>query len=407
MANRLGIKQSNYPRSFAVHYWGKVVDTFNYGKFTAFSLCFKTRRALKRVRADPSLGFAEGYMAGEIEVKFANGYDLRDVVRAFYASKFTVAALVRMLPGLLKRFLKYVFWFNTKKLAGKNAQAHYDLPPQLYNNMLDSNLNYSCAMPEEVTDSLEDAQIDKNRVICEKLRLKPGNAIIDIGCGWGGLMGFIARSQPRVKIHGITLSIEQYDSISQDIRYCAKSTDSECSVYLADYRELLKMFRPGSFNKIASVGMFEHIGHNRWQKFCDICYKLLPEGGSMLLHTITKEKWGLPDSFTDEYIFPGGQIPYNKSVLRCLRRAGFTINHVEYFGSSYAWTLNKWREKFYDKWEERIKPYIKCMAPDKFEKMWDCYLSEAQISFETGNLNVMQVLVSRGVPVERREFKLS
>ncbi len=407
MANRLGIKQSAYSQSFAIHYWDKVVDTFNDGKFTAFSLVFKNKRALKRVQADPSLGFAEGYMTGEIEVKFADGYDLRDVVRAFYASKFTVAALVRMLPGLLKRFLKYVFWFNTKKLAGDNAKNHYDKPPQLYVNMLDENQNYSCAMPESADDSLEDVQIDKNRIICEKLRIKPGDVIGEIGCGWGAWMGQTANSYYGLKIHGITLSVEQYDSISQALRYCKKNTDSECYVYLADYRDLPKMFKPGSFNKIASVGMFEHVGHNRWQKFCDICYELLPEGGSMLLHTITKEKRGLPDSFTMKYIFPGGDIPYDKSVFRCLRRAGFTINHVEYFGSSYAWTLDKWRENFYANWEDRIKPYIKFMPADEFKRMWNFYLSGAQISFETGNLNVMQVLVSKGVPVERREFKLS
>ncbi len=404
MANRLGIKQSNYPQSFVIHYWDGGVDTINAGKFTAFSLVFKNRKALQRVQADPSLGFAEGYMKGEIEVNFADGYDLRDVVRAFYASKFTFAAFVRMLPGLLKRFLKYVFWFNTKKLAGKNAQAHYDLPPQLYTNMLDTNQNYSCAMPESADDSLEDAQIDKNRIICEKLRIKRGDVVLDIGCGWGAFMGQAANSYYGLKIHGITLSVEQYDSISQALRYCKKNTDSECFVYLADYRDLLKMFKPGTFNKIVVVGMPEHIGHNRLQKFCDICYELLPEGGSMLLQSITKEKWGLPDSFTMKYIFPGGDIPYNKSVFRCLHRAGFTINHVEYFGSSYAWTLNKWRENFYAKWEERIKPYIKFMTPEQFKKMWDFYLSGAQISFETSNLNEMQVLVSKGVPVERREL---
>lgn len=407
MANRLGIKRSDYSQSFAIHYWDGVVDTINDGRFTAFSLVFKNRKALKKVQADPSLGFAEGYMAGEIEVNFANGYDLRDLVRAFYASKFTAVALARMLPRLLVHFLKYVFWFNTKKLAGKNAQAHYDLPPQLYSNMLDGDQNYSGAMPETANDSLEDAQLNKNRAICEKQRVKPGDVIADIGCGWGAWMGQAANSYYGLKIHGITLSAEQYDSVSQAIRYCQKRTDSECFVYLADYRELPKMFKPGTFNKIIVVGMPEHIGHNRLQKFCDICYELLSEGGSMLLQTITKEKWGLPDSFTDKDIFPGGQIPYNKSVFRCLRRAGLTINHVEYFGSSYAWTLNKWRENFYATWEERIKPYIKCMAPDRFEKMWDFYLSGAQISFETSNLNVMQVQVSKGVVVERREFKLN
>ncbi|MDJ0637832.1 MAG: cyclopropane-fatty-acyl-phospholipid synthase family protein, partial [Paracoccaceae bacterium] len=285
----------------------------------------------------------------------------------------------------LRAALRSVSQFNPLGRARRNVAHHYDLSGELYDQFLDADRQYSCAYFRNADDTLEKAQAQKKAHIAEKLLLKPGMRVLDIGCGWGGMALFLARRYG-VRVLGITLSQEQLD--------LARTRASEAGLShlvefeLCDYRELR-----GQFDRIVSVGMFEHVGLPHYDRFFANLFDLLMPDGIALLHTIG---WTAAPQATNpwiaKYIFPGGYIPSMSETMASIEKAGLWAADVECWRLHYAYTLQHWRERF-----EANREIIRDLYDDEFVRMWRFYLCACEETFRHGRQAVFQFQLSRKV----------
>jgi cyclopropane-fatty-acyl-phospholipid synthase len=260
---------------------------------------------------------------------------------------------------------------------------HYDLDSRLYRLFLDPDMQYSCAYFEQPDQSLTDAQLAKKRHIAAKLMAGPGHDILDIGCGWGGLGMYLAQIAGAKSVKGITLSQEQL-AIAQ--KRAAENASSTVAFKLEDYRDT-----QGQFDRIVSVGMFEHVGISYYDAYFKACHRLLKDDGVMLLHTIGCS--GVPGFVTpwlDKYIFPGGYIPALSEIVPVIERAGLVIADVEILHSHYAQTLRHWRMTFMSRREE-----AKALYDERFCRMWEFYLAAAEAAFRCEDLVIFQIVLSK------------
>jgi cyclopropane-fatty-acyl-phospholipid synthase len=281
----------------------------------------------------------------------------------------------------------------TPESARHNVAHHYDLDAGLFELFLDSDRQYSCAYFETPEQSLEDAQIAKKRHIGAKLLLEPGLSVLDIGCGWGGLALSLAEAAG-VRVTGITLSEKQLAIARQ--RAKERHLEESVDFRLADYRHI-----EGQFDRIVSVGMFEHVGTRSYPTFFAKCAELLKrDTGVMLLHSIGRTKPALLNQpFVDKYIFPGGYIPALSEVLPAAEQAGLLVKDLEILPMHYAWTLRAWRERFMENREAAVALY-----DDRFCRMWEFYLASSETAFRHDRLFVFQLQLARNqdaVPVRR------
>ena len=281
-------------------------------------------------------------------------------------------------------------WQNLPTRSKRNVAHHYDLDTRLYRLFLDEDLQYSCAFFETPDQSLEEAQQTKKRRILAKLLLGRGQSVLDIGCGWGGLARTIAHSGAG-SVLGVTLSEEQ-------LAYARKArsqTDDNLDFQLLDYRQVV-----GQFDRIVSVGMFEHVGRSSYRDFFRTCRDLLTDDGVMVLHTIgCLAKPGFTTPWLDKYIFPGGYIPSLSEIVPEIERASLLITDIEVLRLHYARTLQAWRSRFMSHWDEASALY-----DDRFCRMWEYYLSAAEVAFRCEDLVVFQIQMSKQletVPITR------
>ncbi|MBI5466478.1 MAG: class I SAM-dependent methyltransferase [Candidatus Kerfeldbacteria bacterium] len=395
MKNSLGIDATQVGFNLRYDWDDSLEHVGREGQFSQFTILFHSPQALRAMQLNPELGFGEGYMAGEIEVYGIDGQpaDLRDVIRVYFGTSFTTRAKLRAWPSLGWWALKSWFNANTPSRARRQIPAHYDHPQELYSHMLDETGCYSCAyFARWGRESLAEAQRAKIDGACRKLDLQPDDDFLDVGCGRGALL-FHAVEHYGVKGYGITLSPGQFEWVQREI--VRRGLKDRCMIYLTDWRELRGL--PSVFDKIASVGQFEHVGHWYGRKFCRAMYDRLADGGRFLLHTIVEHEPSPPSPFTMKYIFPGGEIPYDANVYRWLQRAGFYLRHDEYFGTYYHMTLSRWYDNFQCNWD-KIRPHITGRDPEQFKRMWEFYLAGAQVSFEEDKLDLLQCLVTKGKP---------
>jgi cyclopropane-fatty-acyl-phospholipid synthase len=346
-----------------------------------------------RLALRPRLAFGEAYMDGKLTVE--NGADIYDLIDLMGRN---IAALdsspLMRLSYQWQRLVRVFEQYNPIGKAQRNVAHHYDLNDQLYDFFLDLDRQYSCAYFNTDQESLEQAQEAKKRHIAAKLLLKPGQKVLDIGSGWGGMGLFLSR-EFGVDVTGVTLSKEQLAVASR--RALEGGLADRVRFKLLDYRQ-----EPEKYDRIVSVGMFEHVGAAHYPEFFGKVKNLLADNGVMLLHAIGRmEPPGGTNTWLRKYIFPGGYSPALSEVLAAIEKSGLWVTDIEVLRLHYADTLRHWRQRFLANREK-----IKEMAgyDERFCRMWEFYLAGCEISFRYMNQMVFQIQIARrqdAVPLTR------
>jgi cyclopropane-fatty-acyl-phospholipid synthase len=295
----------------------------------------------------------------------------------------------------LFRFLRRrLLQFNPRRRSRQNVAHHYDLDGRLYSLFLDADRQYSCAYFETPDQSLDDAQLAKKRHLAAKLLLKPNQRVLDIGCGWGGLALYLAELTG-VSVTGVTLSQEQFGVANA--RAAEKNLADKAQFRLQDYRDIGE-----KFDRIVSVGMFEHVGVGHYQTFFDKCAEMLKDDGVMVLHSIGRSEGpSVTNPWISKYIFPGGYIPAVSEVMEAIQRSGLLISDLEILRLHYAETLKAWRERFLAHRDEVERIY-----DQRFVRMWEFYLASSEMAFREQNMMVMQYQLTKrqGVVPMTRDY---
>jgi cyclopropane-fatty-acyl-phospholipid synthase len=354
--------------------------TFGDGSGPAVAVRFMTTGAQRAVLFDPELKFGEAYMEGTVVVERGS---IADVLALLFRQDSSPAPRLAW-PRRLGRYLfRRLQQFNPPARARRNVAHHYDLDGRLYSLFLDGDQQYSCAYFESADQSLDDAQLAKKRHLAAKLLLDPGANVLDIGCGWGGLALYLAEIC-RAHVTGITLSDEQFQHAQN--RAAERGQTRDTAFRLMDYRDV-----EGRFDRIVSVGMFEHVGVSFYDSFFEKCAHLLEEDGVMLLHTIGRKITpGITNPWLAKYIFPGGYIPALSEVLPAIERARLIVTDIEILQLHYAETLKAWRERFLAHREEAVRLY-----DQRFVRMWEFYLASSEMSFRDGDMVVFQIQITK------------
>jgi len=353
--------------------------TLGDGTGPAVALRFATAAAERAVILDPELKLGESYMDGALIVEQGSIADVLAVLQGPTAEP-PLWARPRQLLRYLRRRLKQL---NGRGRARRNVAHHYDLDDRLYALFLDADRQYSCAYFERPDQSLDDAQLAKRRHLAAKLLIGSGQRVLDIGCGWGGLALYIAENCGG-RVTGITLS-EQQLALAR-VRAAEKGLDGTADFRLQDYREL-----SGTFDRIVSVGMFEHVGVGFYDEFFRRCRAALANDGIMLLHSIGRSEGpNVTNPWIAKYIFPGGYIPALSEVLPAVERAGLLVTDIEILRLHYAETLKAWRQRFLAHREEVERIYDR-----RFVRMWEFYLAASEMAFREQALMVFQMQLTK------------
>ena len=347
-----------------------------------------------RIARNPPLATGEAFMDGRLLVESGDILDLLDLVSANL--RWDRANALRIAMWGQQRIAAKWDELNARSRSRRNVAHHYDLSDRLYDLFLDPERQYSCGYFREGNQgpqsSLEQAQIDKLDHITKKLCLKPGMRVLDIGCGWGGMARHIHRVSG-AEVLGVTLSQEQLQHARARARELG--IDGKVRYELMDYRDV-----KGTFDRIVSVGMFEHVGRPNYSTFFQKLASLLTEDGVALLHSIGRAGGpGSTDPWTAKYIFPGGYTPAYSELARHIERAYLWPADVEVWRLHYAWTLEHWLKRCRDR-----KADIVALYDERFFRMWEFYLSGAIMAFRHDDHVVWQIQLSRkrdAVPVTR------
>ena len=350
------------------------------------------RRVALEIFRNPRLGLGEAYMDGRLSVENGTILDLLEMITQ--SNPWEEGGGGRKLFGKSKlKKIKALIRRNDPRRSRGNVAHHYDLGNALYEIFLDPDMQYSCAYFTDPANSLEQAQADKKAHIAAKLHLRPGQRVLDIGCGWGGTAIYLHQAA-KVDVLGITLSEEQLAKARQ--RAEEAGVADHVKFELIDYRHI-----EGEFDRIVSVGMFEHVGAAHYDEFFATCRRLLKRDGVMLLHTIGRlgSTSGTPDPFTDKYIFPGYHIPSISQMSASSEKARLIASDIEILRLHYAFTLRHWLQRVRDN-----RAGIEELYDDRFFRMWEFYLCGGIVMFESGtgcNYQVQYVRDRRALPITR------
>lgn len=333
--------------------------------------------------ADPHLALGEAYMDGRLTVEGASIADLLDLIARNLGTGFGGAHWETL--ARIRRWARRLTQHNPHRRARRNVAHHYDLSGQLYDLFLDADKQYSCAFYETPSDSLETAQLNKKRRMAAKLNLKPGHRVLDIGSGWGGLGLHLAKTAG-VDVTGVTLSEEQLKIANARAHHSDQS--EHVRFKLQDYRDVR-----GRFDRIVSVGMFEHVGVGHFDEYFRKVSSLLTEDGVALIHSIGRSDGpGATNPWIAKYIFPGGYTPALSEVLPAVERAGLIVTDIEILRLHYAYTLADWRRRFVANWDRAKELY-----DERFCRMWEFYLAGAEMGFRHQGLMVFQLQLAKRV----------
>jgi cyclopropane-fatty-acyl-phospholipid synthase len=341
-------------------------------------------RALRQILLNPRPGLGEAYMDGDVSVDDDDIMGLVELVRRNNPwEKGGEIGDPKRAKRLFNRLTRPFRQMNSLAASRANVAHHYDLSNDFYRLWLDADMQYSCAYWTESVASLEDAQRAKKAHIAAKLALKPGQRVLDIGCGWGGMALYLNRVAG-VEVLGITLSEEQLKLARH--RAEAAGVADKVRFELMDYRVLAKR-APGYFDRVVSVGMFEHVGVPQFDAFFRASANLLKDDGVMLLHSIGR--FGSPgstDAFTRKYIFPGGYIPALSETLAASERVRLIASDIETLRLHYARTLREWYARV-----QANRDAIVAQYDERFYRMWTFYLAGATAAFESGGMGNYQI----------------
>ncbi|GAA0306024.1 cyclopropane-fatty-acyl-phospholipid synthase family protein [Sphingomonas oligophenolica] len=363
--------------TLTVHHANGAVRTFGTPDpdFPDVTIRFADKGAASFIVRNPSLGAGEAYMQGRLTV---DGDDIRGLVTLMTANDLWEDGKGALHANRGRRLVAAVTHrlnrINMARRSKRNVAHHYDLSDRLYDLFLDSDRQYSCAYFTDPANSLERAQSDKKAHIAAKLALKPGMKVLDIGCGWGGLALYL-HAKTGAEVLGVTLSEEQIKVARR--RAEEAGVADKVKFELIDYRHVT-----GSFDRIVSVGMFEHVGPPFYRTFLRKCRDLLTDDGVMLLHTIGRAGGpGVTDDWTAKYIFPGGYNPALSEIVRANESLRFFLTDVEVLRLHYAYTLDHW----YDR-TVAAREAIVALYDEPFYRMWTFYLAGAAAAFRYGGM---------------------
>jgi len=370
---------------------GRVYVAGQTGAPPSVALRFVTSAAERAILLDPELKVGETYMDGSLRVEKGSIADVLDLLLS-QPTAFNPTLLSKVLFAA-RRAGRRIAQFNPRGRAQRNVAHHYDLDGRFYALFLDADRQYSCAYFEHPGQSLDDAQLAKKRHIAAKLVLdRAGLSILDIGSGWGG-MGLYLAEVAGAKVEGVTLSREQLAVARQ--RAAERGLTGGPRFHLRDYRDV-----EGPFDRIVSVGMFEHVGVDHYATYFNTVARLLQPDGVMLLHAIGRsDPPGVTNPFISKYIFPGGYIPALSEVLPHIEQAGLVVTDIELLRLHYAETLKAWRQRFLARRDEAVR-----LTDASFCRMWEFYLAASEMAFRHQGLNVFQIQLARrqeAVPLTR------
>ena len=366
-----------FSRSFTIPikvvYWDGKEKSYGPEGKSDITIKFNEKVPISEVVKHATLTLGEAYMDKKIEI---DGSIQKLITSAYTQSDSFMSSL---------KLKKYIPKFShTEEGNKKEIQEHYDIGNDFYKLWLDKTMTYSCAYFRTPEDTLEQAQMNKVHHILNKLNTKPGETLLDIGCGWGTMM-FTAAKEYGLKAKGVTLSQEQYDFVNQKIQ--DENLGDQMEVMLEDYREVNE-----KFDHVVSVGMFEHVGKENLPGYFETVKKLLKPDANALIHGITGQHYGVGvDAWLVKYIFPGGYIPDVKENVGHILDAGLQIDDLEPLRRHYQKTVEIWDRNFH-----KVEDKVDEMYGERFVRMWDLYLQACAASFESGNIDVIQFLLTNG-----------
>ncbi len=369
---------------------GGQTHRFGDGRTESVRVRFTSDAAEAAVVHDPDLKLGEEFVTGGYVVEQGSIFDFLMVIFRNYQGIIPPWQVIA--HGAWRRLTRRLRQINTPARARRNVHTHYDLDGRLYALFLDADLQYSCAYWESGVKSLDEAQLAKKRHLAAKLALRPGQRVLDIGSGWGGL-GLYLAEHCGVEVVGVTLSEEQYAVSNR--RAEERGLAGKVKFLLQDYRKI-----EGPFDRIVSVGMFEHVGVNFYRAFFKVCRSLLADNGVMVLHSIGRTGGpGDTSAWIQHYIFPGGYIPAVSEVMPAVEKSHLHVTDVEILRLHYAKTLRAWRERFMARREE-----VAALYDERFCRIWEYYLAASEIAFQTGAMMNFQLQLTKNqmaVPLTR------
>jgi len=376
--------------TFAIRLWNGWRWVSLDGERPVFTVVVETPSALAALVAKPNeVTLGEAFIRREIDIE-------GDIFSVFSVAEYLVSRprnlLLRAKDLVLRSFEEATRWFHhgpqhSRKRDRASISYHYDQPVEFFRPWLGSTLAYSCAYFRSANDPLDLAQAQKLELICRKLRLQPLERFLDIGCGWGSLI-LRAAQKHNVRAHGITLSRIQVEEVRSRIE--GAGLGPRCTVALRDYRDCEQL--SGSFDKIASVGMFEHVGLKNLPNYFHAVHRLLRPGGTFLNHGIARSPLSpvRENSFIDQYVFPDGRLVTLSQAMSAAEAAGFEVRDVENLREHYELTLRRWVEGLRQN-EEELRSYV----PETTYRIWLLYMAGSAAAFRRGDIAVYQILFSR------------
>ena len=357
--------------------WNGRTLRYGDGNFPKSHIKFESAAAARHMAIDPDLYLGESYMDGSL--KILNGTIADFLHIAMQNAGTNNYHPVHRALGRARMALRRIHQHNPVGKAKDNVAHHYDLSGAIYDLFLDRDRQYSCAYFETKNSTLEDAQLAKKRHLAAKLDIKPGMKVLDIGSGWGG-MGLYLAEVCGAEVTGVTLSEEQF-RLSND-RALQRGVKGQTQFLLKDYREL-----DGPFDRIVSVGMFEHVGIGHFPEFFAKVSTLLKDDGAAVLHSINRSNGpGATSAWIKKYIFPGGYVPALSEVLPHIEHAGLYVTDIEILRLHYAETLKKWGHRFAANRDKAAEIY-----DERFCRMWEFYLAASQMAFRYSGMNNFQI----------------
>ena len=364
--------------------------TFGGNGKPASTIRIHDRRTHRRLLVEPDLAVGEAYMDGMLTIEEGTLYDFLDVCvsnlrHARPSGRLGLLEALQRIRGRLDA------WNPIGKAQAKVAH-HYDLNGELFDLFLDGDRQYSCAYFASPSDDIDTAQERKKRHLAAKLLLRPGLRVLDIGSGWGGLALSLAAAE-NVSVAGVTLSTEQHQVSNH--RAEEHGLADRVAFHLRDYRQ-----ETGAYDRVVSVGMFEHVGKSHYREFFGALARLLTEDGVAVVHSVGRfDRPGPVNPWIRKYIFPGTYVPTLSEVLPVVEESGLLVTDVEILRLHYAETLRSWRRRFYANLDR-----VRAMYDDRFCRMWDFYLTSCELGFRRSELMVFQIQLAKSldaVPLTR------
>ncbi|MGD0230428.1 MAG: cyclopropane-fatty-acyl-phospholipid synthase family protein [Syntrophorhabdales bacterium] len=360
-----------------MRFWDGDSEAFGNG-LPVFTIVFTAEDGAKSIFRRGATGFREQYVTGNIDVEG----DFEQLLRLGMDPQVQDMKLsLKTKAAVLLQHLKSL---NTTKRSPTNIAHHYDLGDDFFRQYLDESLTYSCAYFRSEADTLEQAQQQKYEYICKKLHLKAGETLVDIGCGWGGMLLYAAR---HYGVSGVGCTLSEHQARYAEEKVAREGLKKNITILREDYRNLT-----GQFDKFVSIGMFEHVGRGFIPTFMEKTVNLLRQGGIGLLHTVGKERDTAEDPWTMRYIFPGAHIPILDRVIRAMGRKKLVPLDIENLRLHYAATLDEWGKRL-----EAHASTIERMFDSRLVRMWRIYLKGSAAAFRWGDIRLYQILFTNGL----------